>query len=245
MTMSNRCAYARTNAFTLIELLVVIAIIALLISILLPALKRAREQAKATACGSNLHGLGLAVQMYADAYEGHMPGAGLPHGGSGADEQKTWVNTLAEEYGKNADIAKCPADDSEFWTTPLIVDGKSYRRRTSFASNGYTAYKVGDRGPYDILERIQRPGTTIFWVELAKKGDFAVSDHVHPENWWFGDPEQLAAREVELKQHLGTANYGMMDGHVDRLRFDETYQVKEDTFPAEYRTNKYDPLIGY
>lgn len=232
------------HGFTLIELLVVIAIIALLISILLPSLRRSREQAKAVVCSSNLHGLGVAVQMYANAFEGRLPGAGLPHGGSGGDENKTWVSTLAEEYGKNGEIARCPADESEGWKVPLRVGDKSYLRRTSYASNGYTAYEIGGRGPYDLLDRIQRPGSTIFWAELVETGDYAVSDHVHPENWWFGDSESLAAREMEIRQHFGRANYGLLDGHVDRLRFDETYLVKEDTFPVEFLRNMYDPLIG-
>jgi len=54
----------KTKGFTLIELLVVIAIIALLVSILLPSLNRARELAKRAICGSNLHSIGQAFALY-------------------------------------------------------------------------------------------------------------------------------------------------------------------------------------
>src|SRR5688500_15477885 len=61
------------NGFTLVELLVVIGIISVLISILLPALNKARESAKRIACASNIRQLGMAVQLYASAHKGDLP----------------------------------------------------------------------------------------------------------------------------------------------------------------------------
>ena len=63
----------RTQAFTLIELLVVISIIALLISILLPALATARDAAKTISCASTLRQVGMSMNLYADDYNGTMP----------------------------------------------------------------------------------------------------------------------------------------------------------------------------
>jgi prepilin-type N-terminal cleavage/methylation domain-containing protein len=65
----------RYKAFTLIELLVVVAIIALLISILLPSLSKARELAKRSVCAANLGGMGKAVAMYGAQAKGSFPQA--------------------------------------------------------------------------------------------------------------------------------------------------------------------------
>jgi prepilin-type N-terminal cleavage/methylation domain-containing protein/prepilin-type processing-associated H-X9-DG protein len=230
----------RRRAFTLVELLVVVSIIALLIAILLPSLKRAREVAKATACMSNLRSLGLAVQQYATANGGHLITAGLAHGGS-VDEQAAWINTLQADYG-NKLVARCPADQSEYWTVP--VPNTTQLRRASYASNYYTVKKIGNRGPYDRLDLFQRPSGTILMVELVETGEYAASDHVHAETWW-ADPRRLAGQELNLERHLRKSNYSFIDSHVEPLMFEETYKLDpHGGFPPKFLRNKYDPVIG-
>jgi len=105
---SNGVSKRFLTGFTLIELLVVIAIIALLMSILMPALTKARKQAQSSMCMSNQHQFGLLWKFYADDHGGFFPIRG---GGGTVEEEQTmndWPYALEPYYG-NRDIILCPA----------------------------------------------------------------------------------------------------------------------------------------
>src|SRR5687768_3566662 len=107
-----RCVQIRTGGFTLVELLVVIGIIALLISILLPSLSRAREQAKATQCLSNLRELTKAWMMYADERKGVVAPAmtGIGQWVENTDTEPALTNGVLWPYIKNLGVYHCPSD---------------------------------------------------------------------------------------------------------------------------------------
>jgi len=105
------------RSFTLIELLVVMAILGVLAGLLLPALGRAREAARATACLSNLRQIGIALQLYVNDHHNRLPvmrdrplGTNAP----AADPLPSVDMVLSNELG-DIRVLRCPADRQQLF----------------------------------------------------------------------------------------------------------------------------------
>ena len=115
----------RQRAFTLIELLVVIAIIAVLMSILMPSLRAAKEQALRANCTANLRDIGRALYMYADTYDSK-----LPPGSFTGDSGNPWNSYVAysvdtsKEWGEH--ITGGPSNLAYLHEAKLCPDGKTF-----------------------------------------------------------------------------------------------------------------------
>ena len=101
----------RCRGFTLVELLVVVGIIAVLIAILMPALRRARQAAYEASCASNLRQLMMGALMFANEHKGHLPGGHYDRGNPDP-EKRDWIFN-DQPYG-SLDPSKVPQEGTLF-----------------------------------------------------------------------------------------------------------------------------------
>ncbi|MCA9253034.1 MAG: prepilin-type N-terminal cleavage/methylation domain-containing protein [Phycisphaerales bacterium] len=227
--------------FTLVELLVVVSIVALLLSILLPSLRGAREEAKATVCASNIRQLALANLGYTVEYNGRFcPGAcdflqnknrwhgkrestSEPFDGSGGP--------LVPYLGTGGAIRSCPS-----FREPLDQPAAFERASGGYGYNlAYLGRELRDIGyGFQVVEsdktgvqseRIKRPADTVMFADTA----FAVSAQ-KPAEYSFAEPRYLptnptfrADPSIHFRHIKKKANAAWADGHVDRRKLTFTW----------------------
>jgi prepilin-type N-terminal cleavage/methylation domain-containing protein/prepilin-type processing-associated H-X9-DG protein len=158
----------KKDGFTLVELLVVIGIIALLISILLPALGKARRTAQTAACLSNLHQLLLATTMYVNENKGILPG--WDYSGTYYPNTTDWTESLAREMGLKWVYWAQPGDSFD-------INGNSVAG-AKYPGNNIPAYRCPS-GPADLLG-------DPYWIPRHPTNyviSFFASDPVYNHYW--------------------------------------------------------------
>jgi prepilin-type N-terminal cleavage/methylation domain-containing protein/prepilin-type processing-associated H-X9-DG protein len=165
-TTSEAGARARKPAFTLVELLVVIGIIAVLISILLPALNKARQAAQATQCMSNMRQIGNAFQLYSGSYKGVVIPGTVYYPDIGTDN---WCKLAAMQLYPNGQalaqdkVFRCPsnpyADPGSYSSV-----GSHYSYAVGGALNGNLDWHFAVRMPVKFV-RIRQSSAHILVFE--------------------------------------------------------------------------------
>jgi prepilin-type N-terminal cleavage/methylation domain-containing protein/prepilin-type processing-associated H-X9-DG protein len=189
------------RAFTLIELLVVIAIIAILASLLLPALAKAKAKAHTTKCANTLRQIGLAARMYADDNEDTIPQT--------SHQSHSWVERLTP-YLSGTNSYRCGLDPNK--TNRSII--------ASYSMNDFlTAFPRGARDlDLSKLSIIPSPSETFYMSESADH--FTGGDHFH-----FASEQgeryttNAFSEQVAVERHNGSANYLFLDWHIEALRW--------------------------
>lgn len=201
--------HQKKAGFTLIELLVVIAIIALLAAILFPVFARARENARRTACLSNLKQIGLGLIQYAQDNDERLPAATFD------TEAVNW-RTAIEPYMKSKTVFKCPSQPIATASDGFPV---SYAVNYPGGNNTTTSMKAGPFGCSNW------PYGTFYCTETYNLSQFSnpaqligVLDDYDPIRCHYDVDYNATVLKDKVYLHLGVTNFLFMDGHAKALK---------------------------
>ena len=210
--------------FTLIELLIVIAIIAILASMLLPALNKAREQSKSIKCVSNLKQISNGVNFYATDYAGWAPNHDYP----GVTYQ-SWANTLTllkyTPGGQKTTLAApkgvyiCPSQPNP--DLPWGLPGDSFPKFSNiFGNNGGSYFRSTHYGINSNLAYPHLPGSGQtrynFFLLRSPSKTFLITD-VSDQGSSMAKNPAFGTYTLVLRHVSKTCNVVFSDGHTDKL----------------------------
>jgi len=225
--------------FTLIELLVVIAIIAILASMLLPALNGARESAKGVRCGSNQKQLGTAFLLYTVDFNGFLPALNTGNGWFSFVPKGWWTNTLvncgylptptwnivySEDYGgATGGIFSCPcvADNELRWGGGIgVVEAPQPTSGYGFFYNVYPNLVSYTRTSQIILT------SDSGYVDGGIR-QTSLSFRCPLENSYNWDDPIVSQA---FPRHRGGANVIFLDGHLEHVNYPRLRTNQDDIF---------------